>query len=398
MIKFLDLQKITESFEPDLSQAVSRVVRRGWFLLGEELLNFEKEYSEYIGSKNCIGVANGLDALRLIFRAYCELGTMKEGDEVIVPANTYIASILPITDNLLKPVLVEPDINTCNLDISLIEQSITPRTKAIMVVHLYGQACWSEQIKLLANKYNLKIIEDNAQAAGACVMAESGERRAENKAQIAKSKEQSGTNYKDFRRTGSLGDAAGHSFYPGKNLGALGDAGDVTTDDDELAEVIRAIANYGSAKKYINDYQGLNSRLDEIQAAILRVKLPRLDSDNQYRRKVALYYHEHITNPELLLPSVLNAEFIIRNFSHIWHLFVIRTNNRDHLQQYLSENGIQTMIHYPIPPHKQKAYKDWNKLTFPITELIHREVLSLPISQVIRFDEVDNVCKTINNW
>jgi dTDP-4-amino-4,6-dideoxygalactose transaminase len=405
MIKFLDLQKITRHYQPELSEAINRVVNRGWYLLGEEIMNFEKEYSEFIGSKNCIGVANGLDALRLIFRAYRELGIMKEGDEVIVPANTYIASIIPITDNQLKPVLVEPDLNTYNLDISLIERNITPRTKAIMVVHLYGQACWSDQLRIIANKYNLKIIEDNAQAAGACIMADGGERRVEGGGQRAKSRERraeskkiSGTKQSFLHRTGSLGDAAGHSFYPGKNLGALGDAGSVTTDDDELAEVIRAIANYGSAKKYVNDYQGLNSRLDEIQAAVLVVKLRRLDSDNEYRRKVAKYYLEQITNPKIVLPAVLDIESIIRNTSHIWHLFVIRTKNRDNLQQYLSEHEIQTMIHYPIPPHKQKAYKEWNNLTFPITELIHREVLSIPVSQVLGFDEVDYVCKTLNNW
>ncbi|MGB9748160.1 MAG: DegT/DnrJ/EryC1/StrS family aminotransferase, partial [Bacteroidales bacterium] len=264
MIKFLDIQKITESFEPALTDAVQRVIRRGWFLLGEEVAAFEKEYAEYIGSKHCIGVANGLDALRLIFRAYIETGVMKEGDEVIVPANTYIASILAVTENRLKPVLVEPDIHTYNLDISLVEQHITENTRAIMVVHLYGRACWSEELKQTAKKYNLKIIEDNAQACGAMVQ------------------------YKTkLTKTGALGDAAGHSFYPGKNFGALGDGGAVTTNDDELTSVIRAIANYGSAKKYINDYKGINSRLDEIQAAVLRVKLPRLDSDNQKRREIA---------------------------------------------------------------------------------------------------------------
>ena len=286
--RFLDLKKITESFEPQLSQAVSRVVRSGWYLLGEEVSAFESEYAAYIGSKHCIGVANGLDALRLILKAYIYMGFMKEGDEVIVPANTYIATILAITDNRLKPVLVEPDINSYNLDISLIEQHITERTRAIMVVHLYGQACWSARLEETARKYNLRIIEDNAQAAGA--MAQSSGLRAQGNKDLTLRPV-----HCTLRRTGSLGHASGHSFYPGKNLGALGDGGAVTTDDDELASVVRAIANYGSAKKYINDYQGLNSRLDEIQAAVLRVKLPRLDADNQRRREIAQYYLENIT-------------------------------------------------------------------------------------------------------
>ncbi len=383
MIKFLDIQKITASFEPELSSAINRVIRRGWFLLGEEASGFEKEYAEYIGSKNCVGVANGLDALRLILKAWIEMGTIKEGDEVIVPANTYIASILAITDNRLKPVLVEPDINTYNLNISFVEQNITPRTKAIMVVHLYGHACWSTQLEEIAKKYNLKIIEDNAQAAGAMI-AQGTETR--------------------VKRTGSLGDVAGHSFYPGKNLGALGDGGAVTTDDDELAGVIRALANYGSSKKYINDYKGLNSRIDEIQAAVLRVKLPRLDADNQRRREIAQYYLENIKHPDITLPQLnssesntdLRPEFCA--LSHVWHLFVIRHPDRDKLQKYLTEKGIQSLIHYPIPPHKQKAYKNWNQLSLPITEKIHREVLSLPISQVIPLNEVERIITLINQF
>ena len=302
MIKFLDIQKITESFEPELSEAIQRVVRRGWFLLGEEVEAFEKEYAEYIGSKHCIGVANGLDALRLIFRAYMEMGVMKEGDEVIVPANTYIASILAVTENRLKPVLVEPDINTYNLDISLVENHITERTKAIMVVHLYGRACWSEELERIAGKYNLKIIEDNAQAAGA--MAQGSGLRAQGQDGFALCSAPCA-----LRRTGSFGHAAGHSFYPGKNLGALGDAGAVTTDDDELASVIRAKANYGSSKKYVNDYKGINSRLDEIQAAVLRVKLPRLDADNQKRREIAQFYLDNIKNPDIVLPYLNSSGF-----------------------------------------------------------------------------------------
>ena len=292
MIKFLDIQKITESFEPELSEAIQRVVRRGWFLLGEEVAAFEQEYAAYIGSKHCVGVGNGLDALRLILKAYIEMGVMKEGDEVIVPANTYIATILAISDNKLKPVLVEPDINTYNLDISLIEQHITPRTRAIMVVHLYGRACWSAQLEEIAKKYNLKIIEDNAQAAGAAIPSSMFQVSSLKKPEPGTRNLEPGTlNLESgtYKRTGSLGDAAGHSFYPGKNLGALGDGGAVTTNDDELASVIRAMANYGSSKKYVNDYKGLNSRLDEIQAAVLRVKLPRLDADNQRRREIAQY-------------------------------------------------------------------------------------------------------------
>jgi dTDP-4-amino-4,6-dideoxygalactose transaminase len=405
MIKFLDLQKIAESFEPELSQAIQRVVKRGWYLLGEEVEAFEKEYAEYIGSKHCIGVANGLDALRLILKAYIEMRIMKEGDEVIVPANTYIATILAITDNRLSPILVEPCINTYNLDISLIEQHITPRTKAIMVVHLYGQACWSDQLEEIGRRYNLKIIEDNAQAAGAMIMAHGIRHKAQGKNELT------------LRRTGSLGDAAGHSFYPGKNLGALGDAGAVTTDDDELATVIRAMANYGSSKKYINDYLGLNSRLDEIQAAVLRVKLPRLDADNQRRREIAQFYLENIKNPDIILPTINGSELRAQSseqtsplssalrpvpcalcLSHVWHLFVIRHPKRDQLQKYLLENYVQTLIHYPIPPHKQRAYKEWNTLRYTITENIHTNILSLPVSNVIELKEVEIIVRYLNDF
>ena len=377
MIKFLDIQKITESFEPELSESVNRVIKRGWYLLGDECKAFEEEYRSFIGSKHCISCANGLDALRIILKAYIEMGVMKEGDEVIVPANTYIATILAITDNRLKPVLIEPDINTYNIDLSLIEKHITPRTRAIMIVHLYGQACWSEQLAALASKYGLKIIEDNAQAAGS--LAETS---------II------GENGMIQKRTGSLGDASGHSFYPGKNIGALGDAGAVTTDDDDLASVVRSIANYGSSKKYVNDYQGLNSRLDEIQAAVLRVKLRRLDEDNKRRREIAATYHRKITNPSLTLPG-LNEK---NPLSHVWHVFVVRSRSRDEFQKYLTGNDIQTLIHYPIPPHKQKAYHSWNELSFPITEKIHKEVLSIPISQIMTDSEVQSVIEAINAY
>jgi len=411
MVKFLDIQKITESYEPELSQAINRVVKRGWFLLGEEESAFNKEYAEYIGSKHCIGVANGLDALRLILKAYIELGVMKEYDEIIVPANTYIASILAITDNHLKPILVEPDIRTYNLNISLIEHYITSRTRAIMVVHLYGQVCWSKQLVEIARKYNLKIVEDNAQAAGASYVPELQMFRVSELNRGLKTMKPA--DHESIKHTGSLGDAAGHSFYPGKNLGALGDGGAVTTNDDELAAVVRAMANYGSSKKYVNDYQGLNSRLDEIQAAILRIKLPHLDAENQRRREIAQYYIDHIKNKDILLPGTSNPECgvtddlhieshatcsILQALNHVWHVFVIRCHDRNKLQHYLSENGIQTLIHYPIPPHKQNAYKVWNHLSLPITEKIHKEVLSLPISQVMSDNEVENVTDLLNHF
>ncbi|MBW7869217.1 MAG: DegT/DnrJ/EryC1/StrS family aminotransferase [Brumimicrobium sp.] len=373
MIKFLDLQKINAQYSEELKQAAAEVIDSGWYLLGERVKLFETNLAKYIGVKHAIGVANGLDALRLILKAYIEMGVMKEGDEVIVPANTYIATILAITDNRLKPVLVEPDINTYNLDISLVEQHISERTKAIMVVHLYGQVCWSEELETIAKKYGLKIIEDNAQSIGAVYTYPDG---------IEK-------------KAGNLGDAAGFSFYPGKNLGALGDSGAVTTNDDTLAEVIRAIANYGSMIKYHNEYQGLNSRLDEIQAAFLDIKLKYIDQENQIRREIAHYYCENIKNPEIILP-IANGQQLKAN-SHVWHLFVIRTQNRNKLQEYLIQNGVQTLIHYPIPPHKQLAYKVWKDLSLPITEKIHQEVLSLPISPVVNNSEVTKIIEELNN-
>lgn len=398
MIKFLDLKAISESFGEELPKAIDRVLKSGWYLLGSEVGDFEKSYGSFIGSKHCIGVANGLDALRLIFRAYIESGLMKEGDEVIVPANTYIASILAITENRLKPVLVEPQISTYNLDISLIEKSITSRTRAIMIVHLYGRACWSQSLEEIAQKYNLKVIEDNAQAAGAFFVPESQGFKVSELDRTLKPWN-SGTlkpwNSETLKRTGSLGHAAGHSFYPGKNLGALGDGGAVTTDDDELAAVVRSLANYGSSVKYVFEYQGLNSRLDEIQAAVLNVKLRRLDADNQRRREIAQYYLEYIKHPDIILPEINGSEL---NSSHVWHLFVIRHTERDRLQKYLSDNDIQTLIHYPIPPHKQKAYSDWGSLNLPITEKIHKEVISLPISQVMTIDEADAVAECINHF
>lgn len=373
MIKFLDLQTINAQYQDELKQIATEVIDSGWYLLGERVKQFEKNLAKYIGVKHVIGVANGLDALRLILKAYIEMGIMQEGNEVIVPANTYIASILAISDNRLKPVLVEPDIKTYNLDISLIEQHITPRTRAIMVVHLYGQVCWSEELEVLAKKHNLKIIEDNAQAIGA---------------------EWNGL------KTGALGDTAGFSFYPGKNLGALGDAGAVTTNDDELAEAVRVIANYGSKIKYQNQYQGLNSRLDEMQAAFLNVKLKYLDAENQRRIEIAHYYCANIKNKTIVLPSTIDQSPITNHQSliHVWHLFVIRTSHRDKLQKHLNKNGIQTLIHYPIPPHKQQAYQNWNNQSLPITEKIHQEILSLPISPVLSMDDTQYIVEIINNF
>lgn len=376
MIKFLDLKAINDSFEPELSQAVKRVLDAGWYLLGDEVESFEKEYADYVGTKHCIGVANGLDALRLILKAYIEIGVFNEGDEIIVPANTFIASILAISDNRLIPILVEPDISTYNIDSSKIEEKITERTKGIMLVHLYGQNAMNHEIQLLIDKYNLKLIEDNAQAIGAVY---------------------------EEKRTGSLGHAAGHSFYPGKNLGCLGDGGAVTTNDDELASIIRALANYGSRKKYKNDYQGLNSRLDEIQAAVLRTKLPRLDANNQCRQEIAKYYLENIKHSDVILPKLVSSdklklETLNLKFSHVWHLFVIRTPKREQLQQHLTENGVQTLVHYPIPPHKQLAYKKWNDLILPITEKIHHEILSLPMSPLLSMNEVTKISYLLNSF
>jgi dTDP-4-amino-4,6-dideoxygalactose transaminase len=369
MINFLDLKGINESFEPELSETVSRVVKSGWYLLGEEVNSFEKDYAAYTNSMYCIGVGNGLDALRLIFKAYIELGLMREGDEILVPANTYIASVLAISDNNLIPVLIEPDINTYNIDPNNIESKITSKTKGIMLVHLYGKNSMNDEIAELVGKYNLKLIEDNAQASGAIWQGQ---------------------------RTGSLGDAAGHSFYPGKNLGALGDAGAVTTNNKELADTIRAIANYGSNEKYVNIYQGLNSRIDEIQAAVLRIKLKRLDADNQKRREVAKIYLENISNPAIQLPELSSGNDVINYKEHVWHLFVVRNSSRDKLQQYLKDNEIQTLIHYPIPPHKQEAYKSLNNLELPITERIHKEVLSLPISPLQSEKESIHVASIVN--
>ena len=369
-IPFLSLRDITAKYADEINEAVTRVVNSGWYLQGEENKRFEENYAKFIGTKHAIGCANGLDALIWIFRAYIELGIMQPGDEVIVPANTYIATILAITENGLKPVLVEPRSDTLEIDDERIESVITPRTKAICVVHLYGRCAYTQKIGELCKKYGLKLVEDNAQAHGC--------------------------RYDDGRRTGSIGDAAGHSFYPGKNLGALGDGGAVTTDDDELAEAVRTLANYGSQKKYVFKYTGRNSRLDEIQAAVLDVKLRHLDEDNHARQCVADYYYEHISNPLITLPVRLPHE------NNVYHLFPILCERRDELQQYLKENGVQTLIHYPVPSHLQECYAtaEWNRpqLSLPITERIAEQELSLPISQVMSQDEIGRIVVLMNDF
>ena len=366
MIPFLSLKDVTALHGAEINEAVARVVNSGWYLQGKENEKFEADYAKFIGSKYCIGCANGLDALIWIFRAYIELGVMQPGDEVIVPANTYIATILAITENGLTPVLVEPKLNTLEIDDDLIEAAITPRTKAIAIVHLYGRNAYTDKIGALCRKYGLKLVEDNAQAHGC--------------------------KHTDGRTTGSIGDAAGHSFYPGKNLGALGDGGAVTTSDPELSAAVRALANYGSQKKYVFKYTGRNSRLDEIQAAVLDVKLKYLVEDNAHRKMVAHYYYEHLDNPLVTLPELLPDE------ENAYHLFpvLVGCGKRDSLHDYLAQNGVGTIIHYPIPPHKQECYKDWNGMTLPITEQIANEELSLPIGPVITLDEVAEVVRLIN--
>jgi len=366
VIKFLDLKAVNMQHKEEIEQKLLEVFTSGWFIHGKEVESFENNLASYIKVKHAIGVANGLDALRLIFKSYLQMGLMQEDDEVIVPANTFIASVLAISDNRLTPVFVEPDINTFNIDINKIEEKITAKTKAIMLVHLYGRVIISDKIFELANKYNLKIIEDNAQAIGA---------------------EWQG------RKTGSLADVAAFSFYPGKNLGALGDAGAVTTNNTELGERLRAIANYGSSKKYVHNLMGVNSRLDEIQAAILNVKLKYLQQENEARRRVAAYYINNIKNKKIILPQMPQNKL-----EHVWHLFVIRCEQRDELLKYLEKAGIQTLIHYPIPPHRQKSYVQYNHLHLPVTELIHNQVLSIPISSVLTDDEMKEITNALNTF
>ena len=372
MIKYLDLKAINSLHDAELRAAVNRVMDSGWYLKGEATQQFEQHYADYIGTKYCIGCGNGLDALTLIFRAYIEMGVMALGDEVIVPANTYIASILAITECGLKPVLVEPSIETLQIDDTLIEQAITPRTRAIMIVHLYGRCAYTDRIGDICRNHGLKLIEDNAQSHGCTYLTPHSPLLTP-------------------RKTGSLGHAAAHSFYPTKNLGALGDAGAVTTDDKSLAEVIRSIGNYGSSRKYVFDYKGRNSRIDEIQAAILDVKLRYLDVENQKRKQIAAIYINKVNNPLIRIPQCDDRDCV-------WHIFPVLCEQRDRLQQYLKDNGVETQIHYPVPPHKQRCYSEWNHLSFPITERIHREELSIPCNQAMKNEEVDEIINLLNSF
>lgn len=363
MIKLLDLQTITLLHREEFRTAIDKVIDSGWFLQGVENQTFEKDYAKYIGTEHCVGVANGLDALKLILRGYKELGVMQDGDEIIVPANTYIATILAITENNLVPVLVEPTWEHLEIDVDQIEQHITTKTKGIMIVHLYGRIAYHDKVGNICRTHGLKLMEDCAQSHGCA--------------------------WKGVR-TGALGDAAAHSFYPGKNLGALGDAGAITTNDEDLYKVIRALANYGSQKKYVFKYVGMNSRMSEIDAAILDIKLKYLEEDNKRRQMLASYYYDNIRNPQITLPKRLADE------NNVYHQFPIFCKNRDSLERYLAYFGIQTLIHYPIPPHKQECYSDWNARTYPITERIHAQELSIPINQVLTIGEAEEVTCVIN--
>ncbi|MDE9444687.1 DegT/DnrJ/EryC1/StrS family aminotransferase [Xenorhabdus bovienii] len=366
MVNFLDLKLINKQYESEIKEACTRVIDSGWYIMGNELTQFERDFAAYCETDFCVGVANGLDALTLTLRAWKELGKIKDGDEIIVPANTFIASVLSITENRLVPIFVEPDEKTYNLDPNLIEAAITPKTKAILVVHLYGQIAEMPHILDIAKRNNLMVLEDAAQAHGATL---------------------------NDRKAGSWGDAAGFSFYPGKNLGALGDAGAITTSDPELTKTIRALGNYGSEKRYHNIYQGTNSRLDEIQAAILSIKLKYLNQQNQNRQEIAQYYLNNIDNTNIILPIAPKE-----SKNHVWHIFAIRTKERKKLQEHLSKYDIQTLVHYPIPPHKQKAYYNYNSLSFPITESIHETILSLPISPVMSETQINKVIQICNEF
>lgn len=363
-IPFLDLTKMNGQYREEILSAVTRVLDSGWYIRGKECESFEKSFAEYCETRYCIGVGNGLEALNLILRAYKELGNFQDGDEVLVPANTYIASILAISENNLKPILIEPKLDTYNLDPGLIEKLITKKTKAIMAVHLYGQPAEMKQINEIAQKYKLKVIEDAAQAHGALL---------------------------DGKKVGGLSDAAGFSFYPGKNLGALGDGGAITTNNNELATVIRSLSNYGSQKKYVNKYKGVNSRLDELQAAVLNVKLKYLDTDNSQRSNIANLYLNELNNESIVLPKTID------NCSPVWHLFVLRSDNREKLRELLLQKGVSTLLHYPIAPHHQEAFREWKSHSFPISEKIHREVISLPISPVLSIEDAELVIDCINS-
>ncbi|GIB49344.1 DegT/DnrJ/EryC1/StrS family aminotransferase [Vibrio cholerae] len=378
MINFLDLKSINSQYQQELKDACARVIDSGWYIMGNELSQFETEFAAYCGTKYAIGVANGLDALILTLRAWKVLGKLNAGDEVIVQANTYIASVLAITENDLVPVLVEPNPATYNLDPATVAAAITPKTKAILPVHLYGQLSPMPEIMAIANAHNLLVLEDCAQAHGAEI---------------------------NGKRAGNWGDAAGFSFYPGKNLGAFGDAGAITTNDDELTQTLKALRNYGSHKKYENLYQGVNSRLDEIQAAMLRVKLPYLEAETARRQQIAAMYCEGINNPCIVLPLDTTAFMInhspstIQHYKvHVWHLFVVRCKQRDALQNWLFENGIQTLIHYPVPPHKQKAFDEYSQHKLPVTEMLHTEVLSLPMDPSLSMDSIKKVIKLVNDF
>ena len=362
-MKYLDLKQANALYKEEMRQAIDRVLQCGWYLKGEATRKFEEEYANYIGTRYCIGCGNGLDALSLILRAYKIMGVMQDGDEIVVPANTFIASILAITENNLKPVLVEPDVQTQQINDSLIEKVISDRTKAIMIVHLYGRCAYTERIGEICHRYNLKLIEDNAQAHG-CLF--------------------------ETKHTGSLGDAAGHSFYPGKNLGALGDAGAVTTDDVQLSEIIRAIGNYGSNQKYVHDYLGRNSRMDELQASVLSVKLRYLDWANMRRKEIAEEYINKVKHPDINI-SLCNRD-------SVWHIFPIFSKRRDSLQQYLLDHGVETQIHYPVPPHRQHCYSSWNSLSLPITEQLSREELSLPCHQAMTGEDVNGIVTLLNSF
>lgn len=361
MISFLDLAQINNRFRAEIDFRFKEILDKGYYLQGEQNELFSKHFAAYCGTKYALGVANGLDALNLIIRAH----GFGPGDEIIVPANTYIATILAITENGCAPVLVEPDIKTYNIDPDKIEAAITPKTKAIMVVHLYGQAVQMQKVWAIAEKYNLKVFEDCAQAHGAV--------------------------YQD-RRAGNLSDAGAFSFYPGKNLGCMGDGGAVVTNDEEVYLKVKALANYGSDRKYHHIYKGTNSRLDELQAAVLDVKLPHLDADNARRREIASYYRKNITNPLITLPQTYDEQ------AAVWHVFAVRTRERDRFQQYLADKGVQTIIHYPTPPHKQQAYTEWNNRSYPVSEEIHRTIISLPISPVLTDAEAKEVVRIVNEY
>lgn len=366
MIHFLNLKKLNQPFETAFQKKMKQFLEVGWYILGDEVKQFEKDFATYCGTKHCIGVGNGLDALVLIFKAYIHLGKLQKGDEVIVPANTYIASILAILQVDLVPVLVEPRLETYNINPDEIEAKISSKTKAILPVHLYGQLCEMKALNEIAKKHNLLVIEDAAQAHG--------------------------SQFSENEKAGNLSHAGAFSFYPGKNLGALGDAGAITTNDDDLANVLFSMRNYGSKVKYENEIIGVNSRLDELQAAFLNIKLKQLDSENDFRRSMAKRYLSEIKNDKIVMPSWDLSQ------NHVFHLFVIRTSNRIDLQNYLKENGIETMIHYPIPPHKQKALSNWNNLSFPITEKIHNEVLSIPLNSGLKASELQHIISTLNNY